>query len=146
MNDYMREALKEAYKAYKKDEVPVGAVIVWNDKIISRGHNMTESLQDATLHAEMIAIKKASRYLKSWRLEDSTLYVTLEPCVMCAGAIYLSRIKKVIYAAKDPKSGVLTSRENLLDKDWLNHKPEYEQGKYSQFSGQLLKRFFKKLR
>ncbi len=142
----MREALKEAYKAYKKDEVPVGAVIVRDDRILGRGHNLTESLQDPTLHAEMVAIRKASRYFKSWRLEGATLYVTLEPCMMCAGAIYLSRIKKVVYAAKDPKAGVITSKDNLLDREWLNHRPAFEQGKYSKFSGQLLKRFFKKLR
>ncbi len=145
-NMFMREALKEALKAYKKNEVPVGAVVVFNGKIIGRGHNLRESENDPTAHAEIVAIRDAATKIGNWRLEKCTLYVTLEPCMMCSGAIYLSRIKKVYFATKDPKAGTLVSHEKLLDKDWLNHKTVYETGTFSKTAQKILKRFFKKLR
>lgn len=105
--DYFFEAYKEALKAYKKDEVPVGCVIVYNNKIIARAHNIKEKTKNALNHAELICIKKASKKLKSWRLDECVMYVTLEPCPMCTGALIQSRMKKVFYGAKEPKSGCL---------------------------------------
>ena len=125
---YMIEALKEAKKAYKKGEVPVGAVIVKNGEIIARGHNLKEIKNDTTKHAEIIAIQKASRKLEAWRLEDCEMYVTLEPCTMCAGAMINSRIKKVIIGTKDPKTGACGSVLNLFEDYTFNHKVEYEFG------------------
>ncbi len=140
---FMKVALKEAYKSFELDEVPVGVVIVKDDKIIARGHNLRETKQDPTGHAEIIAIKKTSKKLKSWRLIDCTLYVTLEPCSMCAGAIMWSRIKRVVYGAKDIKGGAIGSSFNLFEQKGINHKPEVTSGVLENEASTLLKDFFK---
>ena len=123
---FMKEALKEAKKAYDKLEVPVGAVIVKDGEIIARAHNLKETKFDTTNHAEIIAIQKASKKLKSWRLLDCEMYVTLEPCSMCAGAIINSRIKKVYIGANDEKTGAVGSVLNLFEDYKFNHKVEFE--------------------
>lgn len=140
---FMKIALKEANKSFQLDEVPVGVVIVKDDKIIARGHNLRETKQDPTGHAEIIAIKKASKKLKSWRLIDCTMYVTLEPCSMCAGAIMWSRIKRVVYGAKDIKGGAIGSSFNLFEQKGINHKPEVTSGVLEDEASTLLKNFFK---
>lgn len=140
---FMKIALKEANKSFQLDEVPVGVVIVKDDKIIARGHNLRETKQDPTGHAEIIAIKKASKKLKSWRLIDCTMYVTLEPCSMCAGAIMWSRIKRVVYGAKDIKGGAIGSSFNLFEQKGINHKPEVTSGVLEDEASTLLKKFFK---
>ena len=140
---FMKIALKEANKSFQLDEVPVGVVIVKDDKIIARGHNLRETKQDPTGHAEIIAIKKASKKLKSWRLIDCTIYVTLEPCSMCAGAIMWSRIKRVVYGAKDIKGGAIGSSFNLFEQKGINHKPEVTSGVLENEASRLLKDFFK---
>lgn len=144
-NSYMQLALKEAKKAYKKGEVPVGAVVVYNGKVIAKAHNTREKKQHVFTHAEVIAIKKASKKLRSWRLEDCELYVTLEPCLMCAGAIIQSRIKTVVYGTKDLKSGVASSIINVFELP-LNHKVEVIGGVLEEESSKLLQDFFKNLR
>ena len=143
---FMKEALKEAEKAYKKLEVPVGAVIVKEGKIIARAHNQKETKTDTTKHAEILAIQKASKKLKSWRLIDCEMYVTLEPCTMCAGAIIHSRIKKVYIGAMDEKTGAVGSVLNLFEDYKFNHKPEVEKGILKEDCESLLKQFFKELR
>ncbi len=142
----MKEALKEAEKARKKGEVPVGAVIVKDGKIISRGYNQTQRKNDATLHAEMVAIRKASKKLKTWRLVDTTMYVTLEPCAMCAGAILLSRIDTVVIGTQDPKSGACGSVVQIASNENLNHRVEIKTGLLEDECGDILRGFFKKLR
>lgn len=143
---YMEQALKEAEKAYKKLEVPVGAVIVKDGKIIARGHNQKETKTDTTKHAEMIAIQKASKKLKSWRLIDCEMYITLEPCTMCAGAIINSRIKKIYIGAMDEKTGAAGSILNLFEDYTFNHKVEVEKGIKQEECEKILKQFFKELR
>ena len=143
---FMKEALKEAEKAYNKLEVPVGAVIVKDGKIIARAYNQKESKTDTTKHAEILAIQKASKKLKSWRLIDCEMYVTLEPCTMCAGAIIHSRIKKVYIGAMDEKTGAVGSVLNLFEDYKFNHKPEVEKGILKEDCESLLKQFFKELR
>lgn len=143
---YMKEALKEAKKAYKKLEVPVGAIIVKNGQIIARAHNLKEEKNDTTKHAEMIAIQKASKKINAWRLEDCEMYVTLEPCTMCAGAIINSRIKKVYIGTKDPKSGACESILNLFEDYKFNHKVEYQTNIMQKECEKILKDFFKELR
>ena len=142
----MKEALKEAQKAYKKLEVPVGAVIVKDGKIIARGYNQKESQTDTTKHAEIIAIQKASKKLKAWRLLNCEMYVTLEPCSMCAGAIINSRIKKVYIGAEDKKTGAVGSVLNLFDDYKFNHTVESEKGILQEECEKILKDFFKELR
>ena len=144
-NDYMRLALEEAKKAYSKDEVPVGAIIVYNNEIIGYGHNLKETSQDVTSHAEIMAIKQAQKHLKTWRLEDCDMYVTLEPCVMCAGAIIQSRIKNLYIGARDSKGGASGSVINVFNEPW-NHQVNLEFGIMEEESSELLKKFFKKLR
>lgn len=139
---FMNEALKEAKKAYKKDEVPIGAIIVKDDKIIARGHNLKEIKKDSTLHAEIIAIKKASKKLNSWRLDGTKIYITLEPCPMCAGAIIQARINEIIYAANDPKSGACGSKINLFETKF-NHQVIVRNNVLTEESSKLLKSFFK---
>jgi len=143
---YMKEAIKEAIKAYQKEEVPVGAVIVKNGEIIARAHNLKETKNDTICHAEILAIQKASKKIKAWRLENCELYVTLEPCTMCAGAIINSRIKRVIIGASDPKTGACGSVLNLFEDYKFNHKPECEIGIMQEECEKLLKDFFKNLR
>lgn len=143
---FMKAALKEAKKAYDKLEVPVGAVIVKDGKIIARAHNLKETKYDTTKHAEILAIQKASKKLNSWRLIDCEMYVTLEPCSMCAGALINSRIKKVYIGASDPKTGAVGSVFNLLEDYTFNHKVEYEKGVLQDECESILKEFFKELR
>ena len=143
---FMKEALKEAVKAYDKLEVPVGVVIVNDGKIIARAHNVKEEKQDTTRHAEIIAIQKASKKLNNWRLTNCEMYVTLEPCSMCAGALIQSRIKKVYIGTMDPKTGACGSVLNLLEDFTFNHKVEIETGILQKECEELLKNFFKELR
>lgn len=144
--EFMREAIKEAKKAYKKLEVPVGAVIVKNGEIIARAHNLKETKLDTTKHAEILAIQRASKKLQSWRLLDCEMYVTLEPCSMCAGALINSRMKKVYIGALDKKTGAAGSVLNLFEDYTFNHKVEIEKGIMSDECEKLLKDFFKHLR
>lgn len=143
---FMKEALKESQKAYDKLEVPVGAIIVKDGKIIARAHNLKETKKDTTKHAEILAIQKASKKLNSWRLLDCEMYVTLEPCTMCAGAIINSRIKKVYIGTSDEKTGAVGSVFNLFDDYTFNHKVEAEKGILQKECEQQLKEFFKMLR
>lgn len=143
---YMREAIKQAKKAEQIDDVPVGAVIVLDGKIIARGYNKRTRNEQTADHAEMIAIRKACKKVESWRLEDCTMYVTLEPCPMCAGAIFQSRMKRVVFGASDLKAGALGSKMDLFSIEGLNHYPEIEGGILEEECSQLLKQFFKKLR
>ena len=142
---FMKEALKEAKKAYEKLEVPVGAVIVKNGKIIARAHNLKETKKDTTKHAEILAIEKASKKLNAWRLLDCEMYITLEPCSMCAGAIINSRIKKIYIGALDEKTGAAGSVLNLFDYKF-NHKVEVEKGILQKECEKVLKDFFRELR
>jgi len=143
---FMREALKEAKKAYDKLEVPVGCVIVKDGKIVARGHNVKETKKDTTKHAEMIAIQKASKKLDSWRLLDCEMYVTLEPCSMCAGAIINDRIKNLYIGTLDEKTGAAGSVLNLFTDYPFNHKVEVETGILKKDCEKILKNFFKELR
>ena len=143
---YMKEAIKEAYKAYKKEEVPVGAVIVKDGIIISRAHNVKEIKNDSTQHAEILAIQKASKKLKTWRLSDCEMYVTLEPCSMCAGAIIGARIKKIYIGAMDQKMGACGSVLNLLEDYKFNHKVESEKYILQSECEEIIKNFFIELR
>lgn len=143
---FMKEALKEAKKAYDKLEVPVGAVIVKNGKIIARAHNLKETGLDTTKHAEILAIQKASKKLQSWRLIGCEMYVTLEPCTMCAGALINSRIEKVYIGAMDEKTGACGSVLNLFEDYTFNHHVEFETGILSDECEKILKDFFKFLR
>ena len=143
---FMKEALKEAEKAYNKLEVPVGAVIVKDGKIIARAYNQKESKTDTTKHAEILAIQKASKKLKSWRLIDCEMYVTLEPCSMCAGAMINSRIKKVYIGTMDEKTGAAGSVLNLFEDYTFNHKVEAEVGIMKEECQEILTHFFKELR
>lgn len=145
-NEYMKQALKEAKKAYKKLEVPVGAVIVKDGEIIARAYNQKETKYDTTKHAEILAIQRASKKLKAWRLLDCEMYVTLEPCSMCAGAIINSRIKKLYIGAMDYKTGAVGSKLNLLEDYIFNHKVEVETGVMQEECENILKDFFKDLR
>ena len=122
---FMKEAKKETKKAYQKNEVPVGAVVVKNNEIVARGHNIKETKKDTTKHAEIIAIQKASKKMNAWRLEDCTMYVTLEPCTMCAGAIIQARLKRLIIGTMDKKTGACGSVLNLIDDYEFNHKGQY---------------------
>lgn len=143
---FMKEALKEAKKAYQKLEIPVGAVIIKNGKIIGRGHNQKETKFDTTKHAEIIAIQKASKKIGAWRLNDCEMYVTLEPCSMCAGAIINSRIKKVYIGASDEKTGAVGSKLNLFTDYKFNHTVEFEKGILQSDCEGIIKQFFKDLR
>lgn len=140
---WMKEAIKQAKKAAKKDEVPIGCVIVKDDQIIARAYNKREMKQCSTAHAEILAIEKACKKLGSWRLEDCDLYVTLEPCPMCSGAIIQSRIRNVIFGAYDPKGGCMGSNMNINDVRGFNHYPDIEGGILQDECSRLLKDFFK---
>lgn len=139
---WMKRALAQAIAAQKADEVPVGAVVVCDDRIIGEGHNGREQLRDPTAHAEMIAITQAAASLGDWRLERCTLYVTLEPCPMCAGAILLARIPRVVFGASDPKAGAVISLFQLLNDSRLNHCADIVGGVLGRECGELLSRFF----
>jgi tRNA(adenine34) deaminase len=143
---FMKLAIKQALKAQAKDEVPIGAVLVKDGKVIARAYNKRESMQQATAHAEILAIEKASKKLNSWRLDGLELFVTLEPCPMCAGAIVNARIKKVYYGASEEKSGSAQSKFNILTESGLNHVTEYEGGVLQEQCSSLLKNYFKNKR
>lgn len=143
---YMRAAIGEARQAQLMGEVPIGAVVVHDGQIIGRGHNMRERFQDVTYHAEMLAIMEACTRLQSWRLEDCDLYVTLEPCIMCSGAIINARIKNVYYGAPDPKAGAVDSLYHLLGDERLNHQVHVESGLLGAECSQMLKNFFRAIR
>ncbi|MBL4952234.1 tRNA adenosine(34) deaminase TadA [Neobacillus sp. OS1-32] len=143
---FMKQALEEAKKAQSIDEVPIGAVLVHQGQIISRAHNLRESEQNALAHAELLAIDQACRAQGSWRLEDTTLYVTLEPCPMCSGAIILSRVKRVVYGAADPKGGCAGTLLNLLQDSRFNHQCEVTKGVLEGECSEMLSNFFKKIR
>lgn len=140
---YMREALKEAVKAFEADEVPVGAIIVHKGEIIAKAHNQIKTLKDPTAHAEIIAITQAANFLQNERLTDCIMYSTLEPCSMCAGAMVLSRIESLVYAAKDPKTGAHNSVFKILDNRKLNHRVKVKRGILENEAGSLIKEFFK---
>ena len=142
----MIEALKEAKKSELLDEVPVGAVIVFNNKIIARGHNLREKTNDPTSHAEIVAIRKACKKLNSWRLENCTMYVTIEPCSMCAGTLLWTRIKKIVYGAKDLKGGALGSSYYLFDVKNINHIPEIQGGVLEEKCSAIISNFFRNKR
>jgi len=138
----MREALVQAKKALKKGEVPIGAVVVLGDEIIGKGHNQPITKKDPTAHAEIIALKEASNRLDNYRLNEAIIYTTLEPCLMCAGALVHARIKKVIFAAQDTKSGVVVNNGGLIQSEFLNHKVSFEGGILEKQASKLLKDFF----
>lgn len=143
---YMKEAIKQARKAYALGEVPIGCVIVYEGKIIARGYNRRTIDKNTLAHAELSAIRKASRKLNDWRLEGCTMYVTLEPCQMCSGAIVQSRIDKVVIGCMNPKAGCAGSILNLLQMEEFNHQVEMEVGVLEEVCSQMLKEFFKALR
>ncbi|MCX5700463.1 MAG: tRNA adenosine(34) deaminase TadA [Candidatus Omnitrophica bacterium] len=143
---FMSEALKEARKAIDEDEVPVGAVIVHEGRIIARGHNQIERLKDPTAHAEMLALTSATNYLGTKWLNEASLYVTIEPCSMCAGALVLARIKNIYFGAKDSKTGACGSVLNIANHGKLNHRIKIKSGILEEESASLLKEFFKKKR
>jgi tRNA(adenine34) deaminase len=149
---YMEQALREAIAAAREDEVPIGAVIVYESaaegglRVVAAAHNQREQLRDPTAHAEMLAITQASQALGNWRLDGCTLYVTLEPCPMCAGAIVLARIPRVVYGAADPKAGAANSLYHLLNDPRLNHRAEVVGGVLAERCGQTLTQFFARMR
>lgn len=143
---YMKEALKEAKKAYKLGEVPIGCVIVYEGKIIGRGYNRRNTDKSTLCHAEITAIKKASKYIGDWRLEGCTLYVTLEPCQMCAGAIVQARIDRVVMGSMNPKAGCAGSLLNILQMDVFNHQVDITRDIYVEECSEILTKFFKELR
>jgi len=142
----MQEALNEAGKAFAEDEVPVGAVIVYKGKIIARGHNQVERLKDPTAHAEMLTLTSASNYLGNKWLSEASIYVTIEPCSMCVGALVLARIRNLYFGAKDPKTGACGSVVNIANHKKLNHRIKFKSGILKEECSSLLKEFFKKKR
>ncbi|WP_100011884.1 tRNA adenosine(34) deaminase TadA [Lentibacillus sediminis] len=143
---FMRAAIREAEKARAADEVPIGAVIEFQGEIIAAGYNLRETSQETLSHAELVAMQEANKRIGSWRLEDCTLYVTLEPCPMCAGAIVQSRIKRVVYGAPDPKAGCCGTLMNLLDDERFNHQVKWTSGVLEEECAELLRGFFRELR
>ncbi|MEO0128851.1 MAG: tRNA adenosine(34) deaminase TadA [candidate division WOR-3 bacterium] len=143
---FMIEALKEARKAFEEEEVPIGAVAVYKNQIIGRGHNRTEALQDPTAHAEILAITAAANALNSWRLNDVVIYSTIEPCIMCAGALVLARIQKIVFGARDEKFGGCGSVFNIVREQKLNHKIEVVEGVLRNEALSLMKDFFNQRR
>ncbi|MBP1042089.1 nucleoside deaminase [Vagococcus sp. BWB3-3] len=143
---FMQAALEEAEKARRLKEVPIGAVVVYQGEIIGRGHNLRETSQDATTHAEIAAIQEACRNIENWRLENCQLFVTLEPCPMCSGALILSRVAEVYYGAADPKAGTAGTLLNLLEDQRFNHQAYVEKGILEKECGDMLTSFFRELR
>lgn len=143
---WMRIALLEAEKALEKEDVPIGAIAVLNDEIIGRGYNQREADQDPTAHAEMIAIRQAAQVIGHWRLEDVTLYCTLEPCAMCAGAMVLARLPRLVYATTDPKAGAGGSIMNIASHPQLNHQVEITSGLFADEASEQIRAFFRMLR
>jgi tRNA(adenine34) deaminase len=139
---FMRLALREATRAPKHDDVPIGAVVVRGGEVIGAGHNERELREDPTAHAEMIALREAARAIGSWRVLDSVMYVTLEPCAMCAGAIVLARLPRLVFGTTDPKAGAAGSVLNVLDEPRLNHRPQVESGLLAEECADLLRAFF----
>ncbi len=139
---FMRLALREAARALQHDDVPIGAVIVRDGEVIGIGHNEREVRADPTAHAELTALREAARAIGSWRVLDAVLYVTLEPCAMCAGAIVLARIPRVVFGATDPKAGAAGSVFDILAEPRLNHRPQVERGLLAEEAGELLRSFF----
>jgi tRNA(adenine34) deaminase len=139
---FMRLALREATRALEHDDVPIGALVVRDGEVIGSGHNEREVRADPTAHAEMIALREAARAIGSWRVLDAVLYVTLEPCAMCAGAIVLARVPRVVFAAADPKAGAAGSVFDILDEPRLNHRPQVAAGLLAEESADLLRSFF----
>lgn len=148
MNDifYMQEAIKEAKKAYKIGEVPVGCVIVVNDEIVAKSHNLRHTFKNGLYHAEMIAISRACKKLSRWILDDATIYITLEPCLMCSGAIIQSRIKRLVYGTKEPKFGCAGSIIDVFSNNDFNHQVEVSDGILKEEISQMMKDFFVELR
>ena len=140
--NYMERALFQAEKAYHKDEVPVGAVVILDDQIISEAHNNSIKGLDPCGHAEIEALKKAALVVGNYRIKEAVMYVTLEPCMMCCGALVQARLAEVVFAARDPKSGAVVSNGQLLESSFLNHKVRYRQGPLENESSEILKRFF----
>ena len=138
----MERALYQAKKAYEANEVPVGAILTIDDEIIAEGHNQPIASDDPTSHAEINVIRTAAKALSNYRLENSSIYVTLEPCLMCCGALIHARIENLVFSAKDPKSGAVISNTRALDFDFTNHKVQYSQGPFAEESSKLLKQFF----
>jgi tRNA(adenine34) deaminase len=139
---FMRLAIREAQQALEHEDVPIGAVVVHDGEVIGAGHNERELREDPTAHAEMIALREAARALGSWRVLDSVMYVTLEPCAMCAGAIVLARLPRVVFGARDPKAGAAGSVLDVLDVPQLNHRPQVESGLLADECANLLRAFF----
>lgn len=144
--DFMRLALAEAQRAAELGEVPVGAVLVQNGQVIGRGFNQPISSHDPSAHAEMVAIRQAATAAQNYRLPGSTLYVTLEPCTMCAGLLVHSRIGRLVYGAQEPKSGAVLSRSQVLEQPWMNHRMLVEGGVLAEEAGEMLTRFFRERR
>ena len=142
----MKRALDQAQKAFDIGEVPVGAVLTLDGEIIAESHNKPISTSDPSSHAEINVIREAAKFLKNYRLQNTTLYVTLEPCMMCCGALIHARIENLVFSATDSKSGAVVSRANLLDSNFINHKVNYSQGTMAKESSDLLKRFFSQRR
>lgn len=145
-DDFMQQALEQAIFAEQSGEVPIGAVIVYQDKIIATGYNQPIGSHDPTAHAEIIAMRNAAKILNNYRLVDTTLYVTLEPCAMCAAAMVHARVKRLVYGAADSKAGAVESVMRLLDQSHFNHRVDYQGGVLSEPCGQVLKEFFKRKR
>lgn len=145
-NFFMRQALDQAQVAFEQDEVPIGAVAVFKNQIIGRGYNRTEKLQDPTAHAEIIAITAAANALGTWRLNDVTIFTTVEPCIMCAGALVLARVKKIVFGARDEKFGGCGSVLNVINEEKLNHQIEVTEGILKNESADLMRSFFEKKR
>ncbi|MBX3418955.1 MAG: tRNA adenosine(34) deaminase TadA [Pirellulaceae bacterium] len=143
---YMRLAMQQAQAALEVDEVPVGAIIVWQNRVIAAAHNQREQLNDPTAHAEILAITQATQIVNDWRLENCTMYVTLEPCLMCAGAILQARISRLVFGARDAKAGAVESLYQVLQDPRLNHRVEITSGVLSEPCGQILTRFFQEKR
>lgn len=142
----MELALAEAHKAYDLREVPIGAVIVLGDRVVGRGHNLRESSGDPTAHAEMVAIRQAAQHLGTWRLDNTVMYVTVEPCPMCAGALVLSRVRLLVFGAPDPKAGACGSLMNIVEDPRLNHRLSVVSGIMGEACAGLLQRFFQEIR
>jgi len=143
---FMREALSEARKAYELGEVPIGAVVVSKGEIIGRGHNLREVLMDGTAHAEILAMREAAQYIGDWRLAGTTLYATIEPCPMCAGALVQFRVQTLVYGAADPKAGAVDSLVDLVRDERFNHRVEVVSGVLVEECAEIMKSFFRKLR
>ncbi len=143
---WMKAALREAERAFETDEVPVGAVVVKDAQIVGRGHNLVETLRDPTAHAEMIALSAAAEYRNQWRLDGCTMYVTLEPCAMCAGALVLARLERLVYAATDPKAGACESLYEIPRDPRLNHSVQITAGVLAEPAAELLRDFFRRRR